>query len=154
MKAISPFPKGYPRVSPYLILNDAAAAIEFYKTVLGAKERMRMNAPGGKIGHAELEIGDSLIMLADEYPQMGFLSAKHYGGTPVSLAVYVENCDETFSKAIAAGAKQLKPVQDQFYGDRSGTFQDPWGHVWTVATHIEDLTPEEMAERAAKLAGS
>jgi PhnB protein len=149
-----PIPDGYPRVTPYLIIDGAGTAIDFYRTVLGASERMRMPAPDGKVGHAELELGDSLIMLADEFPDMGARSPKTVGGTPVSMLVYVEDADGVFDRAIQAGAKALSPVEDKFYGDRTGQFEDPFGHQWSVATHVEDVPPEEMAKRAsAAMAG-
>ena len=145
----NPIPDGYPRVTPYLIVDGGAAAIDFYTSVLGATERMRMPAPDGKVGHAELELGDSLIMLADEFPDMDARGPKAVGGTPVSLMVYVEDADAAFDRAIQAGAKSLQPVEDKFYGDRSGRFEDPFGHRWDVATHVEDVPPDEMAKRAA-----
>ena len=148
-----PIPDGYPRVTPYLIINGANSAIEFYSEVLGAKERMRMGAPDDKVGHAELEIGDSVIMLADEFPEMGARGPKAVGGTPVTLYVYVEDVDEVFERALQAGAKELRAVEDKFYGDRSGEFEDPFGHRWSVATHVEDVPPEEMAERMAAASG-
>jgi PhnB protein len=144
-----PIPDGYPRVTPYLITDGASAAIDFYRSVLGARERMRMPAPDGRVGHAELEIGDSLIMLADEFPEMEARGPKAVGGTPVSLHVYVEDADGVFDRAIQAGARALQPVEDKFYGDRSGQFEDPFGHHWSVATHVEDVPPDEMAARAA-----
>ena len=144
-----PIPDGYPRVTPYLITDGASAAIDFYRSVLGARERMRMPAPDGRVGHAELEIGDSLIMLADEFPEMEARGPKAVGGTPVSLHVYVEDADGVFDRAIQAGARALQPVEDKFYGDRSGQFEDPYGHHWSVATHVEDVPPDEMAARAA-----
>lgn len=144
---VSPIPAGYHSVTPYLICQNAAAALDFYKAVFNAVELMRMPGPDGKIMHAEIKIGDSLIMLADEFPQMNAKSPQSYGGTPVSLLLYVEKVDDVFAQAIAAGAKEVRPVQDQFYGDRSGMLEDPSGHVWNVATHIEDLTPEQIAER-------
>jgi PhnB protein len=140
-------PEGYHSVTPYLIIKDAAKAIDFYKRAFGATELMRMPTPEGRIGHAEIRIGDSAIMLADEYPEMGHRSPQSLGGTGVSLMVYVERVDETFKKAIAAGATEVQPLKDQFYGDRSGTLQDPFGHVWTIATHIEDIEPAEMQRR-------
>lgn len=143
-------PQGYHSVTPYLIIKGAADAIDFYKRAFGATEVMRMASPDGKIGHAEITIGDSHIMLADEYPQMGHRSPQSIGGTGVSLMVYLEGVDEVFKRAIAAGAKELQPIKDQFYGDRSGTLQDPFGHVWTLATHVEDIPPEEMRRRAEK----
>ena len=144
-----PIPEGYPRVTPYLIVDGASAAIDFYTSVLGATERMRMSAPDDRVGHAELEIGDSVIMLADESPEMDARSPRTVGGTPVSLHVYVEDADGTFERAIGAGATALQQVEDKFYGDRSGSFEDPFGHRWHVATHVEDVPPDEMEKRAA-----
>jgi PhnB protein len=142
---VKPIPEGYHAITPYLIIDGAAQAIDFYKKAFGATELFRMPDPTGKrIGHAELKIGDSQIMLADENSNMGFRNPKAYGGTPVSLLLYVNDVDATIPRAVAAGAKLLKPIQDQFYGDRSGTIHDPFGHVWTVATHIKDVSPEEM----------
>jgi PhnB protein len=148
--AVKPIPDGYPQVTPYLCVDGAAAAIDFYGVVFGATERMRMEAPGDTIGHAELEIGDSLIMVSDEFPEMGQRSPKAVGGSPVTLSVYVDDVDGVFDRAVTAGAKPLREVQDQFYGDRSGQFEDPFGHRWSVATHVEDVPPEEMAKRAAE----
>ena len=145
-----PIPDNYPRVTPYLIVDGGDAAIGFYKSVLGATERGRMDGPDGKVGHAELEIGDSLVMLADEHPEVDAFGPKSVGGTPVSLHIYVEDADSTFERAIDAGAKQLQPVEDKFYGDRSGSFEDPFGHHWNVATHVEDISPDEMSRRAAE----
>jgi PhnB protein len=144
-------PSGYPRVSPYLHVDGASEAIEFYGNVLGATERMRMPAPGGKIGHAELEIGDSVIMLADEFADMGVRGPKSIGGTPVTISVYVEDVDGVFERALGAGATSVRPVENQFYGDRSGQFEDPFGHLWSVATHVEDVAPDEMEKRAAAM---
>jgi PhnB protein len=144
---VNPIPEGYPRVTPYLIVDGAAAAIDFYTSVLGATERMRMDGPEGKVGHAELEIGDSVIMLADEHPEMNARGPRSVGGTPVSLHVYVEDADRVFERAVEAGAKELRPVENQFYGDRLGSFEDPFGHEWNVATHVEDVSPEEMSKR-------
>jgi PhnB protein len=149
MTSVQPIPEGYPRVTPYLMVKGAADAISFYKSVLGAQERMRMPGPDGSIGHAELSLGDSVIMLADESPAMGALGPKTVGGTPVMLHVYVEDVDDVFRNAIAAGAKELQAVEDKFYGDRSGSFEDPFGHHWSVATHVEDVPPDEMEQRAA-----
>jgi PhnB protein len=146
---VKPIPDGYPRVMPYLIVDGASAAIDFYGSVLGAKERMRMPMPGGKIGHAELELGDSLIALADEFPDMGARGPRSIGGTPVTLHVYVEDVDAVFEQALQKGATALGQVEDRFYGDRSGQFEDPFGHKWDVATHVEDVAPDEMAKRAA-----
>jgi len=143
-------PDGYPRVTPYLYIDGAGAAIDFYCSVLGATERMRMPGPDGRLGHAELELGDSVIMLADENPDMDIRSPKNLGGTAVSLHVYVEDADGVFERAIEAGAKSLRPVEDQFYGDRLGQFEDPFGHRWSVATHVEDVPEDEMAKRAAE----
>jgi PhnB protein len=151
--AVNPIPDGYPRVSPSLIIDGAADAIEFYKSVLGATERMRMDGPDGRIGHAELMLGESVIMVSDEYPDMGYVGPKKVGGSPVALHVYVEDVDATFAKAVAAGAKEERAVEDQFYGDRSGTFEDPWGHRWSVGTHVEDVPPDEMARRVEAMGG-
>jgi PhnB protein len=146
---VEPIPASYPRVTPYLIVDGASAAIDFYTSVLGATERMRMSAPEGRVGHAELDLGDSVIMLADESPEVDARSPSTVGGSPVSLHVYVEDADATFKRALDAGAKTLQPVEDKFYGDRSGTFEDPFGHRWHVATHVEDVPPDEMESRAA-----
>jgi len=146
--AVKPIPDGYSSVTPYLIVNDAAGAIAFYQQTLGAKERFRMSGTEGKVGHAELQIGDSVVMLADEFPQMGATSPQSLGGTPVSLLVYVEDVDTVAGRFVAAGAKTLRAIQNQFYGDRSGTFLDPFGHKWTIATHVEDVLPEEMHRRS------
>ena len=151
MTDVKPIPDGYPRLSPYLAVDDGAGAIDFYCGVLGAKERMRMPAPGGKIGHAELEFGDSLIMLADEAPEVGHLGPRSVGGTPVSLSMYVEDVDAVFNRALEAGATALRQPENQFYGDRSASFEDPFGHKWHVATHVEDVSPDEMAARAEQL---
>ena len=153
MADVKPIPDGYPQITPYLCTDPAAAAIEFYGQVFGAVERMRMPAPGGKIGHAELAIGDSLIMLADEFPEMGQRSPRSVGGTPVTLSVYVDDVDGVFERAVNAGATPLRQPEDQFYGDRAGQFEDPFGHRWSVATHIEDVPPDEMARRVAEAMG-
>ena len=153
MATAKPIPDGYPRVTPYLHVDGASKAIEFYRTVFGAKERMRMAGPDGRIGHAELEIGNSMIMVADEHPDMNVRGPKSIGGTPVTVLVYVEDVDRAFERALKAGAKELRPVENQFYGDRSGQFEDPFGHHWNVATHVEDVPPDEMAKRAAKMMG-
>lgn len=153
MADVKPIPDGYPRVTPYLCVDGAEAAIEFYSSVLGAQERMRMPGPDGKIGHAELSLGDSIIMLADEAPQMGAVSPKTVGGTPVTISVYVEDVDAVFDAAVDAGATSVQDVTDQFYGDRSGQFEDPFGHRWNVATHVEDVAPEEMERRMAEMMG-
>jgi PhnB protein len=153
MSKVPHIPKGYHAVTPYLIIKGAAQAIEYYKNVFGATELFRMDGPDGKVGHAELQIGDSHIMLADENPSMGtgHASAATIGGSPVSLYLYLPEVDTVVGRAVAAGARVLKPVQDQFYGDRSGFIQDPFGHLWGIATHVEDVSPEEMEERAKKL---
>lgn len=144
-----PIPDGYHNATPYLVVDNAAAAIEFYKTAFGAKELMRMPKPNGKIGHAEIKIGDSTIMLADETPEAGARSPRTIGGSPVSILLYVDDVDATFGKAVKAGAKVQRPLANQFYGDRTGDIQDPFGHVWHVATHVEDVSPEELKKRAA-----
>jgi PhnB protein len=151
MPDVNPIPDGYPRVTPYLIVDGANAAIEFYGKVFGAKERMRMPGPDGKIGHAELEVGDALIMLADEHPDMGARGPKTIGGSPVTISVYVDDVDSTFASALAEGATELRAVENQFYGDRSGQFEDPFGHHWSIATHVEDVPPDEMEKRAAEM---
>jgi len=148
--AVSPIPAGYHTVTPYLIVSGAARAIEYYKKAFGAEEIMRHGGPDGRIGHAEIKIGDSRVMLADEFPEMGVKSATSIGGTPVGLCIYVNRADAVFSQAVAAGGKIERPLQDQFYGDRSGTLVDPFGHKWTIATHIEDVPPEEMKRRMAE----
>jgi PhnB protein len=150
---IKPIPEGYHTATPYLIVNDASRAIDFYKKAFGATELVRMPGPGGKIGHAEIKIGDSPIMLADEVPGMGFRSPESLGGSPISILLYVEDVDAVFSEAVAAGAKVQRAVADQFYGDRTGGVTDPFGHVWYIATHKEDVSPEEMKKRAAAAAG-
>ena len=144
-----PIPEGYHTATPYLIVNDAALAIEFYKEAFGATELLRMAKPDGKIGHAEIRIGDSTIMLADEFPEMGARSPQSFGGSPVSIFLYVENVDAVFAQTVAAGAVVQRPVADQFYGDRMGGVKDPFGHAWYIATHVEDVSPEEMRKRAA-----
>ncbi|MFI6106954.1 VOC family protein [Streptomyces sp. NPDC051310] len=146
--SVQPIPEGYPRVTPYLCVDGAAAAIDFYAAVLGAEERMRMPAPDGRIGHAELTLGNSVIMLADEFPDMGFRSPRAVGGTPVTLHVYVADVDAVFARALARGARELSPVRNEFYGDRTGQFEDPYGHRWSIASHVEDVPPEELEKRA------
>jgi PhnB protein len=146
--AVKPIPDGYHSVTPYLIMRDAARAIDFYKRALGAVELFRFDAPGDKIGHAEIRIGDSVIMLADEYPDMGYRGPQSIGGSAVSLMIYVDDADAQFKRAVEAGAKVKQELKDQFYGDRSGTIEDPFGHVWTIATHKEDLSSEEVMRRA------
>jgi PhnB protein len=147
--AVKPIPDGYHSVIPYLIVGDGAAAIAFYQQAFEAKVRMRLPRPDGRIAHAELRIGDSLVMLADEARQMGALAPSTVGGTPVSLHLYIENVDAVVERAVAAGAKLLHPAEDKFYGDRLGTVEDPFGHRWHVSTHIEDVSPEEIGRRAA-----
>jgi PhnB protein len=153
MSKVSYIPKDYNSVTPYLIVKDAARAIEYYKKVFGAMETVRMNGPDGKVGHAELKIGNSHIMLADENTSMGpgHTSAATVGGSPVSLYVYLPDVDSVVKTAVAEGAKILKPVEDQFYGDRNGFIQDPFGHLWGIATHVEDVSPQEMKERMKKM---
>jgi PhnB protein len=151
--SVNPIPDGYPRVIPSLVIDGAAQAIDFYRDVLGATERMRMDGPDGKVGHAELQIAESVIFVADEFPDMGYVGPKKIGGSPVTLMVYVEDVDATFDRATKAGAKVTRPVEDQFYGDRVGQFEDPFGHRWSVATHVEDVPPDEMGKRAAEAMG-
>jgi PhnB protein len=151
MSKVNYIPKGYNSVTPYLVIKGAAKAIDYYKNIFGATVLVRMDSPDGKVGHAELQIGDSRIMLADENLGMGNRSAESICSSPVSLYVYLPDCDKVVEKAVAEGAKILKPVQDQFYGDRSGFIQDPFGHLWGVATHKEDVSEKEMAERAKKV---
>ena len=142
--ATKSIPDGYHSVTPYLIIKGAAAAIDFYKRAFGATELMRMPSPDGRIGHAEIKIGDSAIMLADEHPQMGYKSPQSLGGAGVSMMVYVDRVDDVFKRAVETGAKEMQPVKDQFYGDRSGTFGDPFGHVWTISTHKEDYRRRDL----------
>jgi PhnB protein len=144
-------PDGYHSVTPYLIAKDAGEAIDYYKKVFGAQELFRLSGPDGKVGHAELKIGDSVVMLADENPGMGSLSPQTIGGSPVMLVLYVDNVDEVIPRAVAAGAKIVRPVADQFYGDRTGGIVDPYGHHWHLATHKEDVPPDEMKRRAEAL---
>ena len=148
---VNPIPEGYQAATPYLCCKDAAKAIDFYKQAFGATEVMRIGSPGGKIGHAEMKIGDSTIMLADEFPEMDARGPQTIGGTPVGLAVYFEDADAVTARAVSAGAKVLRPLQDQFYGDRSATIADPFGHKWTISTHKEDVSPEEIQKRAAAM---
>jgi PhnB protein len=142
-------PDGYEGATPYLIINGASAAIDFYKKGFGATETMRIPAPGGKVGHAEIKIGKATIMLADESPEMDHKGPRSLGGSPVSLVIYVPNVDEFIKRAVDAGAKLIRSVEDKFYGDRSGSLEDPFGHQWHFATHIEDVPPDELAKRAA-----
>jgi len=152
MSEVSAIPAGYEGVTPYLICRNAAAAIDFYKRAFGAEELFRIGNDE-VVGHAELKLGNAIIMLADEHPSMGAVGPETIGGSPVSLMIYVENVDEFTEKAIAEGLQVLKPVQDQFYGDRSGQFKDPFGHLWAFATHIEDVSPAELNARAAAMYG-
>ena len=149
MPDVKPIPDEYPRVIPYLTVDGAAKAIDFYREVFGAVERTRMPGPDGTIGHAELDIGQSVVMLADSTPEMGNSTPKALGGTPVTVMVYVESVDDVFARAVKAGATVDRPVENQFYGDRAGQFTDPFGHQWFVATHVEDVPPDEMEKRAA-----
>lgn len=145
--AVQPIPPGYHTVTPYLVMKNAGKAIEFYKKAFGATELYRMPGPGDSVMHAEVKIGDSPVMMSDEMPGQPWKGPESYGGTPVSLMIYVENSDAVFARAVEAGATSLKPVADQFYGDRAGTLKDPFGHVWTIATHKEDVPPEEIDRR-------
>ena len=151
-RKVSPIPKGYSSVTPYLSIRGAAAAMEFYRKAFGAKEIMRMPGPKGDVGHAEIQLGGSRIMIADEYPEIDFLSPKSRGGTTVTLHVYVKDVDALVARAVAAGARITQPVQDKFYGDRTGTLEDPFGHVWHFATHVEDVSMAELRKRAQKMA--
>lgn len=150
---VQPIPEGYHSLTPYLICKGAGDAIEFYRKAFNAEELMRVDGPEGTIGHAEMQLGNSRIMLADECPAMNALAPQSPGSSGVGFCLYVENVDEVFARAIAAGAKEQRPLQDQFYGDRSGTVEDPFGHVWTVATHMEDVVPEEMERRMQEMQG-
>lgn len=146
-------PDGYHSITPYLVVRGAAAALAYYTKVFGGTELFRMDAPGGRIGHAEIRIGDSIVMLADEHPEVEAHSPQKFGGSPVSLMLYVENVDDVFRRAIDAGGREVRPLQDQFYGDRSGTVADPFGHQWHIATHVEDVSPEEMQRRMEAMKG-
>jgi PhnB protein len=148
---VKPIPDEYPRVSTYLCVDGADAAIAFYADVFGATERMRMGGPGDRIGHAELQLGDSVIMLSDSFPEMGIVDPVALGGTPVTVSVYVDDVDATYAKALSLGATEFRAIENQFYGDRSGQFIDPFGHRWSVATRVEDVSPEEMGRRAAAM---
>lgn len=148
---VKPIPEGFHTATPYLIIGGVAHAIEFYKRVFGATEEYRMTGQDGRVGHAMIRIGDSAIMMADEFPEMGYRGPLSLGGTAMSILLYVDDVDTVFNRAIAAGAKEFLAVKDQFYGDRNGTLKDPFGHQWTIATHIEDVTPEEVEKRVAAL---
>ncbi len=148
-KSVKTIPEGYHSVTPYLIVRGAARAIDFYEKAFGAKELFRMPQPDGRVGHAELQIGDSRIMLADEHPEVGARSPQSVGGSPVTIHLYVDDVDATVAGAVTAGARVTRPVADQFYGDRSGGLTDPFGHVWYVATHVEDVPADEIERRAA-----
>jgi PhnB protein len=152
--AVRPVPEGYSTATPYLIITGAASAIEFYKKAFGATELMRVAQPDGKIGHAEIKIGSSIVMLAEESPEMGYRSPQSLGGSGTGIMLYVENVDTVFKRAVEAGATTHQAVKDQFYGDRSGSLIDPFGHMWTVATHVEDVAPEEMQRRMESYTGS
>ncbi len=151
---VNPLPRDYPRVCAYLHIDGAADAIEYYRELFGATERLRLDGPDGKVGHAELTIGDSVVMVADEFPDMGIKGPKTLGGTPVALSIYVEDADATVERAAASGSRIVRPVEDRFYGDRSGQIEDPFGHSWSIQTHIEDVAPDEMARRAAEQAAA
>ena len=144
---------GYPQISPYLCVDGAAEAVAFYEAVFDATERLRIPAPDGKVGHSELEIGDGLVMVSDEWPDMNVLGPKSIGGTPIALNVYVDDADAAMARAVEHGATQLRPVEDHFYGDRAGQFEDPWGHRWNVAHHVENVAPDEVLRRARELFG-
>ncbi len=150
-KKVKPIQEGYNRITPYLFVRDASRAIEFYKKAFGATEVTRMADPDGRVGHAELEIGGEKFMLSDEWPEMGARSPKALGGSPVMIHLYVEDVDAVANRAVAAGAKLQRPVEDQFYGDRAGKLEDPFGHLWYVSTHKEDVSPDEMKRRAAAM---
>jgi PhnB protein len=149
--SVKPIPEGYHTVTPYLILKDTAQAIDFYRNAFGAAETVRLNNPDGSIMHAEIRIGNSHIMLSDEYPDMGYVGPLSLGGTPVTLVMYVEDVDSIFQQAVAAGAEVVSPVKNEFYGDRSGSVKDPFGYIWSIATHVEDVSEEEMARRYAEI---
>lgn len=148
MASVKPIPDGYHSVQPYLIFDNCAQAIAFYKNAFGATEKFRMAKPDGRIGHAEIQIGDSVIMMADEAPEVEAFSSKHYNGSPISLLIYTENCDGMYSQALSAGAKSVREPADQPYGDRMAGIQDPFGYRWFIATHIKDVSAPEMAAQA------
>ena len=148
--AVKPIPEGYTSVTPYLVIKNAAEALRYYTNAFGAKEILRMDGPNGEVAHAELQIGTARIMIGEESPDLDWHSPQSIGGSPVTLLLYVQDVDKTFQRAINAGAVEIKAVQDQFYGDRSGVVRDPYGHIWNIATHLEDLTEEEMQTRGRK----
>ncbi|NUZ06005.1 VOC family protein [Piscinibacter koreensis] len=150
---VKPIPDGYSAVTPYLICAGAADAIDFYKRAFGAEESFRMNAPDGRVGHAEIRIGGAVIMLADEHPEIGARGPRSIGGSPVGIMLYVDDVDATVARAADAGATVTRPVETQFYGDRMGGITDPFGHVWHIGTHVEDVSPDEIARRAAQKSG-
>lgn len=152
MAKVKPIPEGYSTITPYLVTKGAADAIEFYKKAFGATELFRMPGPGGKVMHAELQIGNSRFMLADEFPEMGYSAPQPGGRTPIGLMIYVDDVDKTAERAVAAGIKTERAIENQFYGDRSGNFVDPFGHRWTIATHVEDVSQEEMQRRMSSMA--
>jgi PhnB protein len=152
VKKVQPIPKGYSSITPYLAIRGAAEAIEFYKKAFGAMELMRMPGPAGKLGHVEIKVGDSKVMLADESEKMNFLGPQARGGTPVHIHVYVKDVDATVAKAVELGAKMMRQVQDMFYGDRTGAIEDPFGHFWHIATHVRDVSMAEMKRAAAEMA--
>jgi len=151
---VKPVPDGHRTVTPYLALRNAAKALEFYKKAFGAMETYKLMVPNGRVGHAEIRLGDSIVMLSDEFPEYGGKAPDTLGGSPVNIHLYVEDVDAFFKRALAAGAKERKPVMDQFYGDRSGQLEDPFGHLWWVATHKEDVPPEEMQKRVKAMFAS
>ena len=152
-RKVKPIPEGYHAITPYLSIRDATRAIEFYTKAFGAKLKLRLDAPGGEVGHKEMKIGDSIVMLADESPEMEFMSPKAHGGTSVLMHLYVKDVDATIAKAAAAGARVIRPVKDQFYGDRAGGVEDPFGHRWYIATHKEELTKAQIKRRMEKEMG-
>lgn len=154
MSSVKPIPAGHHTVAPYLAIKNGAQALEFYKKAFGATEMFKLILPDGRLGHAEIRLGDSVIMLSDEFPEHGGKAPQTLGGSPVSIHLYVENVDSFFQKAVAAGAKERKPVMDQFYGDRSGQLEDPFGHLWWVGTHKEDVPPEELQKRVQSMFAS
>ncbi len=150
---VQPIPDGYHGATPYLCVHDGAAALDFYAKAFGATELSRMSEPCGKVGHAEVKIGEAIIMLSDEFPEMGVRSPRSIGGSPTAILLYFEDVDAIAKRAVDAGGKLIRPVENQFYGDRSGKLEDPFGHTWWIATHVEDVSPEEMTRRAAALDG-